>query len=74
MNRGIYLSIPVPDEQDLIETAIKIAESYSNSLTINYKDEISELAQSYYEYKEYLSKQEEKKKRFSWIKRFLSFN
>ena len=64
MNRGIYLSIPVPDEQDLIETAIKIAESYSNSLNVNYEKEISELAQSYYEYKEYLSKQEEKKKIF----------
>ena len=70
MNRGIYLSIPVPDEQDLIETATKIAESYSNSLTINYKNEIIELAQSYYEYKEYLSKQEEKKKDFHGLRDF----
>ena len=70
MNRGIYLSIPVPDEQDLIETATKIAESYSNSLNVNYEKEISELAQSYYEYKEYLSKQEEKKKDFHGLRDF----
>ena len=64
MNRGIYLSIPEPDKDDLIETALKIAESYDSSLIINYKDEISQLAESYYEYRDYLSKQEEKKKDF----------
>ena len=43
MNRGIYLSIPEPDEDDLIETALKIAESYSSSLITNYEDEIRQV-------------------------------
>ena len=29
MNRGIYLSIPEPDEKDLKSTSITIAESYN---------------------------------------------
>ena len=70
MNRGIFLSIPEPDEKDLNETALKIAESYSDNLVINYKDEISQLAESYYEYRDYLSKQEEKKKDFHGSREF----
>ncbi|ORX43676.1 hypothetical protein BCR36DRAFT_399937 [Piromyces finnis] len=34
MNRGIYLSIPEPDEQDLIDTALAIAKSYDPKLNI----------------------------------------
>ena len=51
MNRGIYLSIPEPDEKDLIETAQKISESYGDEL-IYYQDYINELAKSYFLFKE----------------------
>ena len=45
MNRGIFLSIPEPDEKDLT-----IAESYNVSLIINYKDLFENLAISYQKY------------------------
>ncbi len=51
MNRGIYLSIPEPDEKDLIETAQKISQSYGDEL-LYYKEYINELAKSYYLFKE----------------------
>ena len=51
---------------NLIETT----ESYCNCLIFNYKDAFRELAQSYYEYREYLSKQEEKKKDFHGLRDF----
>jgi hypothetical protein len=50
MNRGIFLSIPEPDEKDLKITAKTIAESYDNSLIINYKDIFENLAISYQKY------------------------
>jgi len=51
MNRGIYLSIPEPDEEDLISTAIAIAESYDSRLKQNYHQYLCHLANSYFEYK-----------------------
>jgi len=54
MNRGIHLSIPEPDEDDLKETAIAIAESYDKRLTHDYKEYFEKLALTYYEYIEKL--------------------
>ena len=55
MNRGIHLSIPEPDYEDLIETALAIAESYDIRLKSNYKEYFENLAKTYFEYKEKLS-------------------
>ncbi|ORX42165.1 hypothetical protein BCR36DRAFT_465734 [Piromyces finnis] len=52
MNRGIYLSIPEPDEQDLIDTALAIAKSYDPKLVQDYKIYYEYLSSSYYNYKE----------------------
>ena len=54
MNRGIYLSITEPDEEDLIFTALKIAESYDVKLVQEYKNYFTNLASTYFEYKELL--------------------
>ena len=55
MNRGIFLSIPEPDEKDLTiaesyNVSLIIAESYNVSLIINYKDLFENLAISYQKY------------------------
>ena len=54
MNRGIHLSITEPDEEDLIFTALKIAESYDVKLVQDYKNYFTYLASAYFEYKELL--------------------
>ena len=54
MNRGIYLSITEPDEDDLIFTALKIAESYDVKLVQEYNNYFTNLASTYFEYKELL--------------------
>ncbi|KAG4089111.1 hypothetical protein H8356DRAFT_1007620 [Neocallimastix lanati (nom. inval.)] len=54
MNRGIHLSIPEPDEDDLITTSLAIAESYDQILKLNYNQELENLALSYFEYKRQL--------------------
>ena len=51
MNRGIYLSIPEPDEKDLTTTALAIAESYDSKLKQNYNQQLENLAKAYHEYK-----------------------
>jgi len=51
MNRGIHLSIPEPDEEDLIETALAIAESFDIRLKQDYREYYTYLAYSYHEYK-----------------------
>ena len=58
MNRGLYLSIPQPDLEDLKLTAQTIAESYNIDLAQNNnnKDLFEALANTYFEYKEELSK------------------
>ena len=53
MNRGIYLSIPEPDLEDLQKTAIIIAKSYDNKLN-KYSTFFNNLAEVYYKYKFYL--------------------
>ena len=50
MNRGIYLSIPEPDEEDLKKTSVTIAESYNKSLTNNNEDIFKDLAKTYHSY------------------------
>ena len=54
MNRGIFLSIPEPDEQDLTETAITIANTYNNLGQAN-SELFTGLAKTYYEYKKQLA-------------------
>ena len=52
MNRGIHLSIPEPIENDLIETAKSIVNSFNE----NYSELFRKLAISYFKYKEYMKK------------------
>ena len=54
MNRGIYLSITEPEEEDLIFTALKKAESYDVKLVHYYKNYFEFLARTYFEYKKEL--------------------
>jgi len=51
MNRGIHLSIPEPDKDDLVETANEIAKSYDNKLIQDYSKYLEDLSLSYLEYK-----------------------
>ena len=51
MNRGLYLSIPQPDLEDLKTTAQTIAESYNQQLANVHKDLFETLAITYFEYK-----------------------
>ena len=50
MNRGIHLSIPEPTENDLIETAKSIVQSFN----LNYTELFRKLAVTYFKYKEYM--------------------
>ena len=50
MNRGIYQSIPEPDEEDLKKTSVTIAESYDKSLTNKNEDIFKDLAKTYHSY------------------------
>ena len=54
MNKGLLLSIPPPDLEDLKTTALLIAESYNVNLAQDNKDLFYALANTYYEYKEAL--------------------
>ena len=54
MNRGLFLSIPAPDQKDLETTAQTIAESYNEKLAQDNKALFEALADTYYEYKEKL--------------------
>ena len=60
MNRGLYLSIPQPDLEDLKQTAQTIADSYNVQLAQKHKDLFENLAITYYYYKEKLSKYRKK--------------
>ena len=53
MNRGIYLSIPESDLEDLQLTAITIAISYGEKLK-EYNNLFNYLAEAYFEYKKFL--------------------
>ena len=54
MNRGLFLSIPQPDLEDLKYTAQIIAESYDRQLAQENKDLFEALAETYYYYKQEL--------------------
>ncbi|ORX57745.1 hypothetical protein BCR36DRAFT_318513 [Piromyces finnis] len=56
MNRGIHLSIPEPDKNDLIETALCIAKSYDIRLIHEYNQYFEYLALTYFDYKKELNK------------------
>ena len=60
MNRGLYLSIPEADEEDLRKTSVTIAESYNKFLTSKNKDLFEDLATTYYNYKQELKNYEGK--------------
>ena len=64
MNRGLYLSIPQPDLNDLKKTAQTIAESYNQELAVAHKDLFETLAVTYYEYKKELNLKYTKKEDF----------
>ena len=57
MNRGLFLSIPKPDKNDLETTALTIAESYNVKLAQDNKELFVALANTYFEYKEKLELQ-----------------
>ena len=54
MNRGIYLSITPPDLKDLVETSETISKTYDDSLANKNKEFFSNLAETYFNYKEIL--------------------
>ena len=54
MNRGISISIPEPDEEDIKNTSLTIANSYDKNLDSKYKLFFENLGEAYYKYKEYL--------------------
>ena len=56
MNRGLYLSIPQPDLEDLKSTAQTIAESYNMDIGHENKYLFEALATTYFEYKKELAK------------------
>ena len=54
MNRGIFISIPEPDELDLKQTSYAIAKSYQEILARKYKQFFNNLGKVYYDYKQFL--------------------
>ena len=54
MNRGLHISIPELDEEDIIITAKTIAESYNEELISKFNDFFVNLGKTYYNYKQYL--------------------
>ena len=51
MNRGIYLAVSEPDENDCIETAKEIAKSYEDeNLNKTFIDKLTPLSKAYYKY------------------------
>ena len=55
MNRGIFLYIPEPEEEDVEETAFIIGKSYDDHLGKLYKNLYQNLGLTYFRYKKYLS-------------------
>ena len=56
MNRGMFLSIPEPCENDTKETAFTIGKSYDENMANQYKFFFENLGLTYYKYKNYLKK------------------
>ena len=57
MNRGIFISIPEPDEEDMKDTALTIGKSYNDILAEKFKYFFEHLGKTYFEYKKYLKDQ-----------------
>ena len=57
MNRGIFISIPEPDEEDMKETALTIGKSYNDILSEKFRYFFEHLGKTYFEYKKYLKEQ-----------------
>ena len=60
MNRGMYLSIPDPEEEDIKITSYTIGESYDETLALENKTLYENLGMSYFKYKNYLKKEHNK--------------
>ena len=54
MNRGMFLSIPDPSEDDAQKTAFTIGQSYDENTANHYKVFFENLGLTYYKYKNYL--------------------
>ena len=54
MNRGIFISIPEPDEEDTKKTAFVICKSYNEILAEKNRKFFENLGKIYYNYKQYL--------------------
>ena len=54
MNRGLHISIPELDEEDIINTAKTIAKSYNEELISKFSNYFENLGKTYYNYKQYL--------------------
>ena len=54
MNRGIFISIPEPDEEDVINTSLTIAKSFNENLAEKHNVFFKNLGKIYYNYKQYL--------------------
>ena len=57
MNRGMHLSIPEPEEDDLKITSYNIGESYNETLAKENKKLYENLGLGYYKYKSFLKKE-----------------
>ena len=54
MNRGLYISIPELDEEDIIKTSKGIAESYNKELVSKFEMFFTQLGETYYKYRLYM--------------------
>ena len=54
MNRGIFISIPEPDEEDTINTSLTIAKSFNENLAEKHNVFFKNLGKTYYNYRQYL--------------------
>ena len=54
MNRGIFISIPEPDEEDIIKTSLTIGSSFNEVLTEKNKFFFQNLGKVYFKYKTFL--------------------
>ena len=70
MNRGIFISIPEPDKDDLILTALKIGESYNDILVNKYKEYYENLAKAYFDYKKSIDVNDMKNNNFHGLRDF----
>ena len=70
MNRGIFISIPEPDKDDLILTALKIGESYNDILVNKYKEYYENLAKTYFDYKKSFDSNDMKNNNFHGLRDF----